>query len=84
MSTQMLICIILFVLMLANFLIGKFPLGVIAGTTAGLLVITGCTEAKTVLSAFGNANTLTIGSMIILAAGLGRTSAPAKLTHAIL
>jgi di/tricarboxylate transporter len=79
----MLICIALFVLMLVNFLLGKFPLGVIAGTTAALLVITGCTDPKTVLSAFGNANTLTIGCMIILAAGLGKTSFPAKITAGI-
>ena len=83
MTTQMLICIALFVLMLVNFLLGKFPLGVIAGTTAALLVITGCTDPKTVLSAFGNANTLTIGCMIILAAGLGKTSFPAKITAGI-
>ena len=80
MTTQMLICIALFILMLVNFLLGKFPLGVIAGTTAGLLVLTGCTDAKTVLGGFGSANTLTIGCMIILAAGLGRTSFPHRLT----
>lgn len=78
MTKQMAICILLFVLMLFNFLPGKFPLGVIAGTTTGLLVLTGCTEAKTVLSGFGNANTLTI-----LAAGLGRTSFPSKITASI-
>ncbi|MBR1408756.1 MAG: anion permease [Clostridia bacterium] len=83
MTTQMMICILLFVLMLVNFLLGKFPLGVIAGTTAGLLVLTGCTDAKTVLSGFGSANTLTIGCMIILAAGLGRTSFPARITAGI-
>ncbi len=83
MTTQMLICIALFVLMLVNFLLGKFPLGVIAGSTAVLLVLTGCTDAKTVLSGFGNANTLTIGCMIILAAGLGKTTFPAKLTAGI-
>ena len=79
----MIICIALFVLMLVNFLLGKFPLGVIAGTTAALLVLTGCTDAKTILSGFGNANTLTIGCMIILAAGLGRTSFPHRITSGI-
>ncbi len=83
MNTQMIICILLFVLMLVNFLLGKFPLGVIAGTTAALLVVTGCTPATTILSSIGSANTVTIGCMIILAAGLGRTSFPAKLTHGI-
>lgn len=83
MTTQMIICIVLFVAMLVNFLLGKLPLGVIAGTTAALLVITGCTEASTILSGIGSANAVTIGCMIILAAGLGRTSFPAKLTAGI-
>ena len=83
MSTQMLICIILFVFMLVNLLLAKLPLGVIAGTTAALLVLTGCTEAKTILSGIGSANAVTIGCMIILAAGLGRTSFPGKMTAGI-
>ncbi len=83
MNTQMLICILLFVCMLVNFLLGKFPLGTIAGATAALLVITGCTSPDTILAGVGNKNTLTIGCMIILAAGLGRTSFPAKLTAGI-
>ena len=77
------ICIVLFVAMLVLFLLNKLPLGVTAGTIAALLVLTGCTEAKTILSSVGNANTVTICCMIILAAGLGRTSFPAKLTHGI-
>lgn len=83
MNTQMIICLLLFVFMLVNFLLAKLPLGVIAGTTAALLVITGCTEASTVLGGIGSANAVTIGCMIILAAGLGRTSFPKKLTTGI-
>ena len=76
----MAICIAIFIAMLISFLLGKLPLGVTAGTVASLLVITGCTEAKSILSSIGNSNTLTIGCMIIIAAGLGKTSFPAKLT----
>ena len=83
MTLQMGINIALFVLMLACFLFAKLPLGVIAGSTAALLVITGCTEPSTILSSIGSANAVTIGCMIILAAGLGRTSFPAKLTAGI-
>ena len=83
MTLQMGICIGLFILMLINFLLGKFPLGVIAGTTAALLVITGCTEPDTILKAFGNSNTVIIACMIVLATGLGRTSFPRKMTAAI-
>ncbi len=83
MTLQMGICIGLFVAMLTSFLLGKIPLGVTAGTTAALLVVTGCTEAKTILSAIGNSNTVIIACMIVLAAGLGRTSFPKKMTAGI-
>lgn len=83
MTLQMGICIGLFIAMLISFLLNKLPLGVTAGTVAALLVVTGCTEPKTILSSIGNANTVTICCMIILAAGLGKTSFPAKLTHGI-
>lgn len=83
MTTQMIIAILLFVLMLVNFLLAKLPLGVIAGTTASLLVLTGCTSPETILKGIGNSNTVILASMIILASGLGRTSFPAKLTAGI-
>lgn len=80
MTLQMGICIAIFVAMLFSFLLGKLPLGVTAGSVAALLVITGCTEAKTILSSVGNSNTVTICCMIVLASGLGRTSFPSTLT----
>ncbi len=83
MTLQMGICIGLFVAMLISFLLGKLPLGVTAGTAAALLVVTGCTDAKTILSAIGNSNTVIICCMIILAAGLGRTSFPHRMTAGI-
>lgn len=83
MTLQMGICIGLFIAMLVSFLLGKLPLGVTAGTTAALLVITDCTEAKTILSGIGNSNTVIIACMIVLATGLGRTSFPHKMTAGI-
>ncbi len=83
MTLQMGICIGLFVAMLISFLLGKLPLGVTAGTAAALLVVTGCTDAKTILSAIGNSNTVIIACMIVLASGLGRTSFPHKMTAGI-
>lgn len=77
------ICIAMFVAMLLGFLLLKMPLGTIAGTIAVLLVVTGCTEPDTLLSSIGNSNTVIIACMIILAAGLGRTSFPDKMTAVI-
>ncbi len=83
MNIQMLICILLFAAMLVSFLIGKLPLGVTAGTVAALLVLTGCTAPATILNGIGSANAVTICCMIILAAGLGQTTFPARLTAGI-
>lgn len=83
MNIQMIICLLLFVFMLVNFLIAKLPLGVIAATTASLLVVTGCTEPKTILEGIGSSNTVVIASMIVLATGLGKTSFPKRMTGAI-
>lgn len=83
MSTQMIICIFLFVIMLVGFLLAKLPLGVIAGTVAALLVLTGCVSPETILSGIGSSNTVIIACMIILASGLGRTTFPVKLTSGI-
>ena len=83
MNTQMIFCILLFVVMLESFLIGKLPLGVIAGTTASLLVLFGCTSPETILNGIGSSNTAILACMIILASGLGRTSFPAKMTAVI-
>lgn len=83
MNVQMLICILLFVVMLVCFLFVKLPLGVIAGITAALLVLTKCTEPNTILNSIGSSNIVTLACMVVLAAGLGRTSFPSRLTAGI-
>lgn len=83
MSAQLITCIILFVVMLLSFLLVKLPLGTIAGTIAVLLVVTGCTEPETLLGSIGNSNTVILACMIVLAAGLGKTSFPEKMTAGI-
>ena len=83
MSTQMLICLCIFVFMLVSFLLAKIPLGVTASCVAILLTVTKCVEVTDVLGSIGNANTVIIASMIILASGLGRTSLPVKITNGI-
>ena len=80
MSTQMMFCLGIFIYMLVIFLLGKWPLGVTSGTVMTLLVITGCLKPAAVLANFGNDNTIVIGAMIVVAAGLGRTSLPKTMT----
>lgn len=69
--------------MLVSFLLAKIPLGVTASCVAILLTVTKCVEAADVLGSIGNANTVIIASMIVLASGLGRTSLPMKITDGI-
>lgn len=83
MNTQMVLCLCIFLFMLASFLLGKIPLGATASCVAILLALTKCVEAEDVLASIGNSNTVIIATMIVLAAGLGRTSFPSKITQGI-
>lgn len=83
MNTQILICCVIFVAMLVSFLIGKLSLGLIGALTAIALVVTGCATGADILSSIGSGNVVTVVCMIVLGAGLGRTSIPARITAVI-
>ncbi len=83
MTTQIAICLIIFLMMIVSFAIGKIPLGVTAASAAILLVWTNCIDTKTFLSALGNANTIIIVGMFVIGAGLRRTSLVGKMGSGI-
>lgn len=80
MSTQLIICLIVFVLTLASFIIGKISMATTSILAMLVLVFTGCLDAKTALSGFSNANTIIMASMFIIATGFGRTQMVKKLS----
>lgn len=71
--SQMTICLTIFVLMIVGFFFKRFPMSFTALAGLILLVITGCVDPKTALSAFGNNTVITMASMFVVAAGLSRT-----------
>ena len=80
MNTQLIICLIVFVLTLASFIIGKISMATTSILAMLVLVLTGCLDPKTALSGFSNANTIIMASMFIIATGFGKTQMVKKLS----
>lgn len=74
MNTQLVICIVIFVLTLASYLLNKIPMWVTAMISMSALYITGCIDASGALAGFANVNTILMAAMFVVAAGFRRTS----------
>lgn len=74
MSTQLTICIVIFIVTLISYMLNKIPMWVTAMSSMLLLVLTGCLKPETALSGFSNSNTILMASMFMVSAGLRRTS----------
>ncbi len=84
MSTQLIICLVIFVATLISFILNKIPLWVTAMTSLALLYLTGCLTSAEALSGFGNSNTIVLVSMLLIAAGFQRSSFVGKLCDAVI
>ena len=76
------ICIVIFVITMIGFAIGNkyIPIAAIALISTLALVLTGCLDASTALSCFGNGNVIMLGSMFVISAGLNRTQMSKKFS----
>ena len=83
MSTQLVICLIIFVLTCIGYMTGVWSLGTVAMTSIAALSLTGCLTAKDALSYFSNNNVIMIGAMSVVAAGFNRTQFCTNLANAI-
>lgn len=83
MSTQLIICLVIFVLTCAGYMTGVWSLGTVAMTSLAALSLTGCLSAKDALSYFANSNVIMIGAMSVVAAGFNRTKFCTNLANAI-
>ena len=88
MTTQMIICLVIFAATLVSYMLNKIPMWLTAMISMVLLYFTGCVDANTALSGFSNTNTILMATMFIVASGFRRTSlvqtmcsAIMKLTH---
>ncbi len=83
MSTQLIICLVIFVLTCAGYMTGVWSLGTVAMTSIAALSLTGCLTAKDALAYFANSNVIMIGAMSVVAAGFNRTKFCTNLANAI-
>lgn len=74
MSTQLIICLVIFVLTVAGYCSGLYSLATVAIASLTALTLTGCLAPADALSYFANANVIMIAGMCVVAAGFNRTS----------
>ena len=74
MNSQMLICIVIFVLTLVSYILNKIPMWITSLISMGALYYTGCMTAADALSGFSNTNTILMAGMCMVAAGFQRSS----------
>ena len=73
-NLQLTICLVIFVVSLVSYLLNKLPMWVTAMASLVLLVATNCLDMTTALSGLSNTNTVLMGSMFVVAAGLRKTT----------
>ncbi len=83
MSTQLMICLVIFALTCAGYITGIWSLGTVSMLSIIALSVTGCLEAKDALSYFSNSNVIMIGAMSVVAAGFNNTKFCRNLADAI-
>ena len=67
------ICLIICVLTMVSYILGKWPMGLTAMVSMLAFVLTGCLDPATAAGYFGNPNGLMMMSMFVVAAGFNRT-----------
>ncbi len=83
MSTQLIICLVIFVLTCAGYMTGVWSLATVAMTSISALALTGCLTAKDALAYFSNNNVIMIGAMSVVAAGFNKTQFCTNLANGI-
>lgn len=74
MTSQIIICMAIFVVTLVSYMLNKIPMWVTAMLSMAALYITGCIDDTGALSGFANNNTILMATMFMVAAGFRRTS----------
>lgn len=74
MTTQMIICMVIFAATLVSYMLNKIPMWLTAMISLVALYFTGCISATDALAGLSNVNTVLMATMFIVAAGFRRTS----------
>lgn len=77
------ICIIICILTMLSYVIGKIPMGLTAMLSMVAFVITGCLDPNTAVGYFGNTNGVMMLSMFVVAAGFNRTQFVKKVAFSV-
>lgn len=83
MTTQLIICLVIFVLTCVGYMTSVWSLATVSMASVAALIATGCMDAKTALTYFGNATPLMVGAMSVVAAGFNKTAFCANLSKGI-
>lgn len=81
--SQLTICLVICVLTMASYIIGKVPMGLTALVSMCAFIITGCLDPQTALTYIGNANGVMIVAMFVVAAGFTRTQFVKKAASSV-
>ncbi len=84
MTTQMIICLVIFAVTLVSYMLNKIPMWLTAMLSMAALYVTGCVDANTALSGFSNNNTILMATMFVVASGFRRTSLVQTMCSAIM
>ncbi len=74
MNTQLMICLVIFVLTLVAYILNKIPMWLTSMISLSALYITGCVDANGALAGFANVNTILMAAMFIVASGFRQTT----------
>lgn len=74
MTTQMIICLVIFIVTLLSYALNKIPMWLTSLLSVCALFVTKCIDASTALAGFSNTNTILMATMFVVAAGFRRTS----------
>lgn len=83
MTSQIIICMAIFVVTLISYMLNKIPMWVTAMLSMAALYITGCIDDTGALSGFAN-NTILMATMFMVAAGFRRTSLVETMCNGLL
>lgn len=84
MTSQIIICMAIFVVTLISYMLNKIPMWVTAMLSMAALYITGCIDDTGALSGFANNNTILMATMFMIAAGFRRTSLVETMCNGLL
>ena len=73
MSTQLIVCLVIFALTCAGYIAGTWSLGTVAMASVAALSLTGCLSAEDALACFSSGTVIMVGAMSVVAAGFNRT-----------